>query len=225
MKRLLLLCLVFIVTGATAQTYVRTRHNAGLVLSYSPFDLTERPASFRSDAKGSLLMAGVTKQMAGILYPEVFYLRHEGRMPYTTEGTPATPFNWNGIGAGLTAKFDVLVYDKHKRGGNCFARVLNVVTGMEYVMPFSASAVPYDVKLTGEAAAKLGFGSYSVWGGSARNHKAWTVHWEMTYRYGLSPFIKVADMPHPGLTDAWTHNSVSLTLRVIRHKVYKFSEM
>ncbi|TND07625.1 MAG: hypothetical protein FD123_3177 [Bacteroidetes bacterium] len=210
-----------------AQTYVRTKHNFGVTFGYSPTDMsiTERAGSLRVGNNGQAISAGLTKQVARIVYPEIFYLRHQGFTPYSDENNTPVPFRWNGLGLGCLLKVDVAVFDVRKRKGYCFGRVLNLIAGGDYVLPFAVSDVPFEAKMKGEGAVKVGFGLYSAWGGSKRSHKTWTIHWEAAYRHGLSPFMTVEDRPVPGRTESWKHGSVNLTLRVMRHKVFKFSDM
>gem|GEM_PF-2023426 len=224
-RTLILLLLCACMQHASAQTYVRTSKNFGLFAAYSPANMTQRPGSFRTVNNGQALSAGLTRQVWQIVYPELFYLRHQGFTPYSDENNTPVPYRWNGIGAGLAVKLDLFAFDVRKKNGYCFGRMVNLIAGGDYVHPVAVTATPFESKAQGEATARLGLGMYSVWGGSSRAKKSWTIHWEATYRYGLTPFMTAIDRPAPGMNDAWTHSSVNLTLRVIRHKVYKFSDM
>jgi hypothetical protein len=82
--------------------------------------------------------------------------------------------------------------------------------------------LPFDPK--NEFAGKIGIGMYSVWGGSAKAHEAWSIHWEAFYRYGITPFM-ITTNPLTNETEKFHHGSVGVNLRVVYHKTYKFSEM
>lgn len=213
---------LFLLLPLRAQHYQRTRHNFGLTATYSPFDWNSASKNFSAAAKGSMFSIGVTRSWKDLLYPELFYTHRSNTLPQTSETVAPTNYTLHEAGAGLTMKLDLFSIDNHKRDGYCFGRIVNVLMGADYVQPIASSGLTSSMKTKGEVGLKAGLGMYSVWGGSAKKHQAWTIHWETFARYAANPFLTVTDVT--GDTN-YRHLTAGLTLRVIHHKVYKFSDM
>lgn len=217
MKRCAILFLLLCSITANAQHYVRTKHNIGIAASYGFADNTTEQWSTKSVKPGSTFSAGLTRSYADILYPEIFFTQHISEFPLSNE-QGVVPYKWNAIGAGLMTKFDLFSIDNRKRNGYCFGREINLDLGMDYTHGLNLSKKQEGFSQHDEIGAKAGIGMYSVWGGSAKGHEAWTIHWEAYYRYGLTPF-----MQNNG-TD-FTHSSFNIGLRLMHYKTYRFSEM
>ncbi|MBC7861921.1 MAG: hypothetical protein IAF38_03045, partial [Bacteroidia bacterium] len=129
----------------------------------------------------------------------------------------------NAAGAGFLMKLDLLHFGSKKKNGYCFGRMLNLILGQEYVYPLGMNRSEPGLKQNGELAGKVGVGMYSYWGGSSKKHLGWTIHWELYYRHGFTPYLK-SDFGTAG-NNNYKLSSVGLTCRVIRHKTYKFSDM
>lgn len=223
MKALLLAPALLFVHVMNAQHYVRTKHNIGIAATYSPFDNTVNHWKFDNLKTGSTFSAGITKSYGDILYPEIYFVQHTSEFPVAQgENLTDEKYKWNGIGAGLLMKVDLFSIDNHKRNGYCFGRVVNLGLGVNYAQALSLTDNNSAFIKRNELSAKAGLGMYSVWGGSAKNHEAWTIHWEAMYNYGLSPF-----MTQTNYSDGakFAHSSVTLGLRVMHYKTYKFSDM
>jgi hypothetical protein len=221
MKNLLFLPLLLLCLPGNAQHYVRTKHNFGVTASYSFFDATQFKPGLKNSVNGTALSFGLTHEWKNMLYPELFFTQHSGTMPYSNEGGIAAHYKTYAIGAGMTARFDLFSFDNKKKNGYCFGRVFNILLGVEDVQTLNKN-LPFDPK--NEFAGKIGMGMYSVWGGSAKAHEAWSIHWEAFYRYGITPFMSATN-PVTNETEKFHHGSVGVNLRVIYHKTYKFSDM
>ncbi|MDQ3111916.1 MAG: hypothetical protein M3R17_18675 [Bacteroidota bacterium] len=225
MKTLLFLPFLFLFFTANAQHYVRTKKNIGITASYNFIENTRYDASAYRAAEGNSFAIGITHQLKHVLYPELFFIQHRGTFPTSTESPiAASPYTMNGIGAGLTTKFDLFTFDNKKKNGICFARVVNVLVGADYTYNFDITSNA-NLSTMNEVNGKIGLGMYSIWGGSSKNHATWTIHWEGYYKYGFSPFMKIESFRPQGYAQSFEHSSVGLTLRLMYHKSYKFSEM
>ena len=229
MRTLLLLPILFVSLSANAQHYVRTKHNFGITASYNFMDQTRLQKSFHGMESGNSFAVGITHEWKGFLYPELFFVQHSGTFPAAalSAESPATnsTYKLNGVGTGLTAKIDLFTFDNKKKNGYCFARVLNLIVGSEYVYHFNPMPSSDLVNTKNEWNAKAGLGMYSVWGGSAKSHMAWTIHWEGYYKYGITPFMEMQNYNADGSAQSFAHSSVGVTLRVMYFKTYKFSDM
>jgi hypothetical protein len=226
MRKLLLLPVLLLTIAANAQHYVRTRHNFGITASYNFIDDTRLKHSFRGIEQGNSFAVGITHEWKEALYPELFFVQHRGTFPTAVESpVAASAYQLNGIGAGLTAKLDLFTFDSKKKNGYCFARVLNLIAGADYVYNFDINSSNQNLKTLNEADGKIGLGMYSIWGGSSRKHMAWTIHWEGYYKYGFSPFMNIEDYSPDGTSQSFKHSSVGVSLKVMYHKTYRFSEM
>lgn len=221
MKNLFFLPLLLLCLHGNAQHYVRTKHNFGITASYSFSDAAQHKMGLKNAGNGTAMSFGITREWKNILYPELFFTQHAGTMPYANEGGLAIAYKTNNIGAGMTMRLDLFPFDNKKKNGYCFGRVFNILLGVEDVQALNKN-LPFDPK--NEFAGKTGLGMYSVWGGSAKKHLAWSLHWEIFYRYGISPFMTTVN-PVTNETEKFHHGSVGINLRVIYHKTYKFSEM
>jgi hypothetical protein len=213
---------LFLLLPLRAQHYQRTRHNIGLTATYSPFEWNSASRNFSASARGSMFALGLTRSYNDWLYPELFYVHRSNALPQTAETVAPSNYTLHEAGAGLLVKLDLFSIDNHKRDGYCFGRVVNLLAGADYVQPLASSGLPAASKTKGEIGLKAGLGMYSVWGGSAKKHQAWTIHWETFARYGMNPFLTV---PASTGDSDYRHLTAGLTLRVIHHKVYKFSDM
>ncbi|MBI3511567.1 MAG: hypothetical protein HY064_12970 [Bacteroidetes bacterium] len=217
MKRIALLPALLFATGISAQHYVRTKHNIGICASYSPFDNTVQQWSTHDIKNGSAFTAGICHEWNEIFYPEIFFVQHSSSFPLSNEeGT--VNYKWNGVGAGILMKLDLFSIDNRKKNGYCFGGMINYDLGFDYVHALQLSPSENNFSKHDELAAKTGLGMYSVWGGSSKNHEAWTIYWEAYYRYGLTPFMKEGG-------EDFSHGSFNLGLRVMHYKTYKFSDM
>ncbi|HTL82254.1 MAG TPA: hypothetical protein VL651_11140, partial [Bacteroidia bacterium] len=189
MKSLLLLPALLFVNMMNAQHYVRTRHNFGLCAEYTPFDHTVTPWSTKTIKTGNEFKAGITHSFSDIFFPEIFFVQHSGEFPSSIEqGFDPAKYKWSGVGAGLLMKLDLFSMDNHKKNGYCFGRVVNLNLGIDYTEALKLTDNNSAFIKRNQLNAKAGLGIYSVWGGSAKSHEAWTIHWEAFYNYGLSPF-------------------------------------
>jgi hypothetical protein len=226
MKKLLFLPILFVSLSVNAQHYVRTKHNFGVTASYNFIDETRLKKSFHGIEQGNSFAVGITHEWKNFLYPELFFVQHSGKFPVNTESPlAAASYKMNGIGMGLTAKIDLFTFDNKKKNGYCFGRVLNLIFGSDYVYNLPMNSVDGLVKTRNEFDAKAGLGMYSVWGGSAKKHMAWTIHWEGYYKYGVTPFMDIKNYAADGSALSFAHSSVGVTLRVMYFKTYKFSDM
>lgn len=223
MKNLLFLPLLLLCLPGNAQHYVRTKHNFGVTASYAFFDATQFKPGLKNSGMGTSMSFGITHEWKSILYPGLFFTQHTGVMPYALEGQVPVSYKTNNIGAGMTARFDLFSFDNKKKNGYCFGRVFNILLGIEDVQPLQKN-LPGGFNSRNEFAGKIGLGMYSVWGGSAKKHLAWSLHWETFYRYGISPFMTGIN-PVTNESEKFHHGSVGINLRVIYHKTYKFSDM
>lgn len=226
MKKLLFIPLLFLFSAANAQHYVRTKHNFGIAASYNFIDDTRIKNSSHRVGQGNSFALGLTHQWKTILYPELFFIQHKGSFPSTVESPlAANTYTMNGIGTGMMAKLDLFTFDSKKKNGYCFARVLNLIAGAEYIYNFDINSPNTNLKTFSETNGKIGLGMYSIWGGSSKSHMAWTIHWEGYYKYGFTPFMKITAYSADGTDQSFEHSSVGVTLRVMYHKTYKFSDM
>jgi hypothetical protein len=225
MKKFLFLPLLLFVVNVNAQHYVRTKHNIGITASYNFIEDTRYAHSQDRTAQGNSFAIGLTHQMKHVFYPEVFFIHNTGTFPTSTESpVAAASYTMNGIGGGLTTKFDLFAFDNKKKNGYCFARVVNLLIGADYTHNFDINSNT-NITTLDEASGKIGLGMYSVWGGSSKKHMAWTIHWEGYYKYGFAPFMKIESYSPDGSAQKFEHSSVGVTLRVMYHKSYKFSDM
>ncbi len=226
MKTLLLFPILFLHTAGNAQHYVRTKHNFGITASYNFIDDTRLKNSGHGIGQGNSFAIGMTHEWKNCLYPELFFTQHRGTFPSAAESPiVASTYELNGIGTGLTAKLDLFTFDCKKKNGYCFARVLNLIVGGDYVYNFKINSPSENLKTRNETDGKIGLGIYSIWGGSAKNHAAWTIHWEGYYKYGFTPFMTIQNYTPEGNAQSFEHSSVGITLKVMYFKTYKFSEM
>lgn len=232
MKKLLLLPILFLYTAGNAQHYVRTKHNFGITASTNFIDNTRLQNSKHSIEQGNSFAIGMTHEWKNFLYPEIFFAQHLGPFPSSVESPfVTTRYRQNGIGTGLTAKLDLFTFGCKKKNGFCFARVLNLIVGGDYVYNFkiiltnNVGTPIENIKSLNEASGKIGLGVYSIWGGSAKNHAGWTIHWEGYYKYGFTPFMSIQNYAGAGTVQSFEHSSVGITLKVMHFKTYKFSEM
>ncbi len=226
MKKLIILPVLFLYFDGNAQHYVRTKHNFGITASYNFIDDTRLNKSGHGIAQGNAIAFGITHEWKNCLYPELFFVQHNGTIPSSNESpVVASSYHLNGIGTGLTGKLDLFTFDCKKKNGYCFARVLNLIAGADYVYNFKMNSTNPNIKTGNEANVKIGLGMYSVWGGSAKNHMAWTIHWEGYYKYGFTPFLNIQNYAADGSAQSFAHSSVGVTLKVMYFKTYKFSDM
>jgi hypothetical protein len=225
MKKLVFLSLLFFVTTVNAQHYVRTKRNFGVTTSYNFIENTRLQSRPERAAEGYSFAIGITRQVKRVLYPELFFIQHRATFPSSVESpVAASAYVFNGIGGGMTAKLNLFSFDSKKKNGYCFARVANLLVGVDYAFNFDISTNA-NLKTLNEANGKIGLGMYSVWGGSSKRHMAWTIHWEGYYKYGFTPFMKIESYTPEGTAQAFEHSAIGVTLRVMYHKSYKFSEM
>lgn len=226
MKKLLLLPLLLLFFKGNAQHYVRTKHNFGITASYNFIEDTRFKNSSHRVEQGNSFAFGLTKQWKTILYPELFFIQHKGSFPASNESpVAAASYTMNGIGTAMLVKLDLFSIDNKKKNGYCFGRVVNLIAGAEYVYNFDISSSSPELKTFNETSGKIGLGMYSVWGGSSKKNMAWTIHWEGYYKYGFTPFMKIESYSPDGSAQAFEHSSAGVTLRVMYHKTYKFSDM
>lgn len=225
MKNLFLIPILFLSLGLNAQHYIRTKHNFGITASYNFIDNTRLHNSNHAIEQGKYFAIGLTSVWKGFLYPEIFFSQHRGIIPTTfaSEFAP-TAYQLNGLGTGITAKIDLFTFDTKKKNGYCFARVLNLIVGGDYVYNFDINS-NQNLKTLNEANGKIGLGMYSCWGGSAKNHQSWTIHWEGYYKYGFTPFLNIQNYSADGSAQSFEHSAIGVTLRLMYHKTYRFSEM
>jgi hypothetical protein len=226
MRKLLLLPALLLPFAGNAQHYVRTKHNFGITASYNFIDDTRLKNSIHGIDQGNSFAIGMTHEWQSFLYPEIFFTQHRGTFPVAAESPiAASTYQLNGIGSGLTAKIDLFEFDNKKKNGYCFGRVLNLILGGDYVYNFNINSTNPNLKTLNEADGKIGLGMYSIWGGSAKNHQAWTIHWEGYYKYGFTPFMNIQNYSPDGSAQSFEHSSIGVTLRVMHFKTYKFSDM
>ena len=226
MKKLLLLPVLFLCIAGNAQHYVRTKHNFGMTASYNFIDDTRLKNSHHGIEQGNSFSIGMTHEWKNFLYTELFFTQHMGTFPMAAESpVVSSTYKISGVGTGLTAKIDLFTFDNKKKNGYCFGRVLNLILGGNYTYNFDINAANANLKTLNEADGKIGLGMYSIWGGSAKNHMAWTIHWETYYKYGFTPFMNIENYNADGSAQSFEHSSVGVTLRVMYFKTYKFSDM
>ena len=207
-----------------AQTYNRTKKNIGIFGTMYLPEFSARKGSNSGTTKGTGFAVGLTRKMGNVFYPEIFFVNHRNQviLPDSADVWRASSVSSNSIGAGFLLKLDLFTFNSKKKNGYCFARILNLILGPEFVYPISLSA-PAGIKQKPEFALKAGLGMYSVWGGSSKGHKGWTIHWEAYYRRGFTPYLR-SDFGELG-NHKYMLSSIAVTLRIIRFKTYKFSDM
>jgi hypothetical protein len=209
--------------SADAQHYVRTKKNIGVFASYYMPDFSLGKGDHTGTTSGSGFGIGITHEIKGCLFPELFFVSHTGNafIPDNSSTYHTTGISSRALGAGLLFKYNLFPINQHKKKGYCFERMINFILGPEYTYPLGMNA-PAGFKQNGEFAVKAGLGMFSVWGGSSKSHLSWVIHWELYYRQGLTPYLR-SDLPLAN--EKYTLSSVGLTLRIMYFRTYKFSDM
>jgi hypothetical protein len=226
MKNLPFLLLLLWVLPGKAQHYERSKKNLGIFAAYNFIDDTRAPKSNVRVAPGSALTFGLCHELKQVLYPGIFYSQYKSYYPLPgLDETMTQSYTIHEAGAELVLKLDLFSIDNRKKKGYCFGRMINLNLGLDYIYPIQTTLELPQYRLNPEAGMKGGLGMYSVWGGSAKSHMAWTIHWETWYRRGYTPFLNAASFNPDGSDQPFKRGSFGVTLRVMYHKTYKFSDM
>ena len=216
--------MLLVASRTFSQTYVGTHKNIGILGSvYFPDD-SKRKGSTSGTSKGTGYGIGLTCKIRDVFYPELFFVNHSNSVlkPDTGSAWSTSHVSSNSLGAGFLIKQDLFSIDHKKKHGDCFGRVLNLLLGSELVFPLSVNKIPGLNQRT-EFAGKIGMGIYSIWGGSAKGHRTWVIHWEVYYRKGFTPYLRT-DFGSLG-NNKYSLSSLGVTLRIMHFKTYKFSDM
>lgn len=203
-RRLIVFCafLPFLVNG---QVYERTGKGIGLQIQAVPFSFVE------SKREGSNL--GNYELGAAFLRmykPGLYYKVGYSRLITDNQGLNNLNGNFFHVGTG----FDKFLSDfKPKRSArHCIYHKIGLIGEVNYSRFYAGSSRN---ESAGELSFKVGLSYYTHFQNMHKKVKGRTLHWEVFYFNGVTPFLSTSD-------NSFRRQGVGLHVRFMRHQVYNF---
>ena len=188
-----------------SQIYQRTGEGFGVQLNSSSFILHENERN-----ENKLENFGLGVSMLQMIKPGLYYKVGYSRVINTNEARNVLNGNAFNLGFGFD-KFLLNLADK-KVGKICLYHKLGLIGEVNYSRFYSVEA---SNKSNGEVILKLGLSYHTHFLNMQKKSKARTVHWELFYFNGITPYFKASG-------NTINRHGLGLQVRIMKHKVRNF---
>lgn len=197
----------------SAQFYVRSNNSIGTSIGVNPISTLSMKNENLKVNYSSASINFMKKVYSGI-YPMLSY-RYYSQHPLL-EGNRRTFESAHELGASVLVDIRLTNMFSHRlsRGG-CFYHAFGLILVPEYNFGFFKSV---EDKSNGEAALRAGLSFYNHWNTGSKRRKAWSFHWDLYYRKGLTPYH--IDQ----IGSKYFRDELGIQLRILKHEVYNFLE-
>lgn len=185
--------LLFIPGYLSAQMYMRTRNNIGVVANYN-FSLNDA-------LNKQSISIGITRQFGAYILPELGCRLNMNEMNREN----STMNNDSFLFGALNYRKRLFLINKRRVGSCCKAELVEVLCAPEYFSKIGNN------KGLNSKNIRLGMGIYHVQSGYGKKSKSWTLKIEGYYR-----------IPINISTESSIKNEVGVQVRILRHQIYDF---
>jgi hypothetical protein len=208
------LSLLFI-SNVAAQFYKQTGKNFGLFIAGSPISsihIKKEPINSNTN----LFSVGLVKMVSAGIYPKIGYSLSVLKNDYY-ENSSFSVKNFHTLSAGILFDVRIAKLRQKKIGSTCHYLSMGMIASPEYRFTFPSTDI--NDNFSGEFSGEIGLSFCHVSSASNRKNKSRTRHYDLYYRQGFTPFLKLSD----GISEnPYMQKEIGLRVRFMFHKVYDF---
>lgn len=197
------------------QTYTRGKKNIGFTLGAGQNFANSSQKAFKN-LGGHNFNIGISTQLGYFIYPSLIYKNQAQEIQLPTQNE-LYKYNYHSLALPVLLKIPVFgMYLGKSKKYECKGAEVSFILGPEYSLNFGSNPDGTNLKNTFFIDAGLEF-LPSKSGGSKQNKK-WTTHIDLIYKYGVNKYLSGDNLKY-------YNHQLTLQFSVIKHQVYKFSNM